>query len=355
MGPVVNAVLGVCFLVLGAAGTFLMFHLWGYPFDHESMRSSAPPRLMRLHRLIGWLYLLIYIYFMYQMVPRMWAYQIELPARTVAHLCLGISIGALIFIKIAIVRFFKHLESTLIPALGTALLLCTVLLIGLSAPFAFREAYLRAQQTGGSFTDETLERVAQHLELAGLEDPERLAYLASSPGLEAGQDVLLDECVTCHDLRTVLARPRTPADWRQTVRRMADRSTSLSPITEQQQWEVTAYLTAISPELQKSARERRERQQQEEGSQRAVVEAAAREDASAGPSASVGDPEQALQLFETRCALCHPLAVVEAAPPDTEEAARDLVARMVGNGLTANESEVHQLVSHLIATYVEER
>ena len=354
MDPVANALLGIVFLALGAAGTFLMYHLWGYPFDHETHTSEAPPRLMRLHRLIGWLYLILYLYFMSQMVPRLWNYQIEFPARTVAHLTLGMTIGALIFIKVAIVRFFKHMESTLIPALGTALLVCTILLIGLSAPFAFREAYLRAQQTGGSFSDETLQRVESHLALVGLKDQETLAYLASPTGLEAGQAVLLTECVTCHDLRTVLARPRTPENWHQTVKRMADRSTLLAPINQDQQWEATAYLIAISPELQRSARERRERIEQEQASQRAATQVAGQEEAEA-VSAPTIDPEQARQLYETRCALCHPLAVVEAAPPQSDAEARAVVSRMVSNGMPATEEELVQIIDHLNRTFVSGR
>ena len=354
MDPVANAFLGIVFLALGAAGTFLMYHLWGYPFDHETHTSQAPPRLMRVHRVIGWLYLILYLYFMSQMVPRLWNYQIEFPARTVAHLTLGMTIGALIVIKVAIVRFFKHLVSTLIPALGTALLVCTILLIGLSAPFAFREAYLRAQQTGGSFSDETLERVQSHLALAGLEEQETLAYLASTAGLEAGQAVLLDECVTCHDLRTVLVRPRTPENWHQTVKRMADRSTLLAPINQDQQWEVTAYLIAISPELQRSAREQRERAEQEQASQQAATQVARQEEAAVAPAAAI-DPEQARQLFETRCALCHPLAVVEAAPPQSDAEARALVSRMVSNGMPATEEELVQIIDHLNRAFVSGR
>ena len=63
MDPIGNAVLGAVFLLLGAAGTFLMFHLWKYPFDDEKLKSEAPLWLMLLHRIIGYLYGAIYIYF----------------------------------------------------------------------------------------------------------------------------------------------------------------------------------------------------------------------------------------------------------------------------------------------------
>lgn len=44
------------------------------------------------------------------MIPRLWTDQVELPARTVAHLVIGIAIGAILILKISIVRFFKYLE-----------------------------------------------------------------------------------------------------------------------------------------------------------------------------------------------------------------------------------------------------
>ena len=199
--------------------------------------------------------------------------------------------------------------------------------------------------------------------LAGLDDPETLAHLASPTGLEAGQGVLLAECVTCHDLRTVLARPRTPENWHQTVQRMADRSTLLAPIDEDQQWEVTAYLIAISPELQRSARERKKGLDQEQASQRAATQVAGPAEQGAGPgtqaagparaaAAAAIDPGQARQLYETRCALCHPLAVVEAAPPTSDAETRALVSRMVSNGMPATEEELVQLIDHLNRAFV---
>src|SRR5437867_12198052 len=96
-----NALLGMLFLLLASAGTFLMYKLWGYPFDHDTHRSAAPRYLMRIHRLIGYAYAALYLYLMYQMVPRLWTYEVEFPARTVAHLMLGMTIGIIIIVKVA--------------------------------------------------------------------------------------------------------------------------------------------------------------------------------------------------------------------------------------------------------------
>jgi len=145
----------------------------------------------------------------------------------------------------------------------------------------------------------------------------------------------------------VIARPRTPDGWRQTVRRMADLTSSLTPISEDQQWQVTAYLVALSPQLQQSAQRLRDQAQRREGAQQAA-ESLTAEPAQAAPY----DAALAKRLFETKCSECHATDEVDQAPPDSENAARDLVTRMVEEGMTADEEELAQIVRYLTDTYV---
>ena len=215
MGGIGNEVLGLTFLAVAAALVLIMFKVWGYPYDKETNKSTAPASLVMTHRALGYVYVAIYVYLMWEMVPRLWTYQVELPARTVAHLTLGIAIGGILIVKLSIVRFFKHMEATLVPLLGTALFLCTLVLAGLALPLQFREAYLRdSALTGDMFSEERIARVREQLPKAGLDDPTQLETLATSAALLSGRRVLIEKCVQCHDLRTVLARPRTPEVWR---------------------------------------------------------------------------------------------------------------------------------------------
>src|SRR5258708_27313873 len=163
MGHLGNAVLGLLFVGAGLAASLLMYYLWGFPFDHQTLKSAAPRPLMLLHRGLGYAYGAIFAYLMVQMFPRLWTYEIELPPRTVAHLVIGMVIGITLAIKIAIVRYFKHLESTLAPLLGTLLLICTVVLIGLSVPTAFREALASGPET---YQPDNVERVRAQFALA---------------------------------------------------------------------------------------------------------------------------------------------------------------------------------------------
>ncbi len=347
-----NAILGLVFWGLGFANTILMYKLWGYPFDKQRLRSSAPRGLMMLHRLSGYLFLVIYIYFMSQMVPRLIDYQVEFPARTVVHLTLGLTIGTILLLKILIVRYFKYLESEMIPLLGTSLLISTTLLIGLSVPFALRDRVLAANVVGGGvFSEESKVRLAGLLPLTDLPGEAPLEDLSSDESLQRGRNVLTGKCVQCHDLRTILLRPKTPRSWYDTVRRMSDRSLILDPIPAREQWEVTAYLVAISPHLQRSSAERRQEQLASESSIRAAE--AAIETASQATADVEFDQEEARGLFQLNCSLCHSLAKVEETPPNSEAEVRDLMERMAANGLIATEDEIQKVTQYLIRVYAQ--
>jgi mono/diheme cytochrome c family protein len=304
---------------------------------------------MRLHRMLGWIYAAIYAVLMSQMIPRLWRYQVEFPPRTVAHLMLGMTIGAILLIKIVIVRFFKHLEGTLAPFLGTTLLVCTVLLLGLSVPFSLRAIYLERSLPGGSaFSSENMARVAALIPRAGFPREAPLDRLSSVDGLRRGQSVMLNTCVQCHDLRTILARPRTPEDWVATVKRMGDRATVLQPIAPADEWFAAAYLIAISPQLQKAVLQRRE----------SMIVTAAATQAVAAPesllatSAETFDLAECKKVFESNCVKCHSLSSISDNPPTTDAEASELVQRMVGNGLTLPRRDLQQITFYLRSTYV---
>ena len=42
MDTALSAVFGLVFLTLGFAAVFLMFRIWGYPFDEQRHESTAP-------------------------------------------------------------------------------------------------------------------------------------------------------------------------------------------------------------------------------------------------------------------------------------------------------------------------
>jgi len=347
MGLLVNAGLGLLFVVVAGAATFLMFYLWKFPYDHQRYKSDAPPSLVRLHRMLGYLYVGVYFYFLWEMVPRLWNYQIEFPARTVVHFTMALVIGGLLLVKVAVVRFFKHLEAKLLPALGTALLLCTVVLIGLSVPFALQQWLQNGiGQSNEVYAEDNRDRVRELLREVGLEEEDRLNEYTSSRGLKAGERVLTGKCIQCHDLRTALIRPRTAQRWRSLVERMAKRSLSVDPITATEEWQVTAYLIAVSPRLQ-SARENQKEQQDDAQRCRNCLDRIHSDDLERF------DRDKAAQLVQQKCTQCHGLDRLESAPPGSFEESKQLIGRMIDEGFTASEDEIRLIVFHLTRKYAD--
>ncbi len=328
MNAALNSILGGLFLLLAFATVFLMYHLWGYPFDKALHKSAAPPRLMLLHRILGLAYGIIYVLLMTQMLPRMWTYQVEFPARTVAHIILGFVIGSLLLIKLFILRFARHFEGWM-PSLGTGLLICTVLLTGLSIPFSFREQNL-ASGRGDLTSPANLERLKTLLPSANFSPDTNLESLATPLALNSGRQVLLGDCVICHDLRTVLLRPRTPADWQQTVVRMIEKPNPSGEITQREAETVTAYLIAITPDIQQSAQSKREQAQ--------------------APSAASSMDTKT--LFETICSQCHGLDEVKNYPFSSSDRPLAVVKRMVANGMKISETDLQSIVQHIESNFM---
>jgi mono/diheme cytochrome c family protein len=370
--------LALAYVAIGFAATFLMYHLWAYPFDKATRTSAAPRWAMNLHRVLGYLFALSYVLIMWKMVPRLWQYQVEFPTRTTIHIVLGVSVGFMLILKIAILRFFRHFEEWM-PFLGTGILFGSVILLALSLPFVLREQALEKSAPGGSaYSEASRARVAQLLPSAGLPSDAPIAELSETAALKVGRRVLLDECSTCHDLKTILDRPRTPQGWWSTVERMGDKPALYTSLSDEEMWKVTAYLIAITPDIQRSAKRRREdeiakeealRESEEEiaaiapdpaepvdaGVPDAAVDAAvevATPPPPKKPAVAAVDPDRAQRIYEAKCAECHELSDVDADPPRSRSAARTLVKRMVENGLEVTRKEIDAIVWWLDAHFV---
>jgi mono/diheme cytochrome c family protein len=368
-----TALLGIVFVVLGFAAMFLMYHLWGYPFDKATRTSAAPRWAMYLHRVLGYLFAAVYIALMWKMVPRLWEYQVEFPARTVVHIVVGLTIGFLLLVKIAIMRLFRHFEEWM-PYLGTAIMLGTIILIGLSIPIALHEHRLSER----AFSEANRVRVAQLLPTANLpgEAPSP-AELSTEASLRHGRRVLLDNCVKCHDLKTVLVKPRSPSGWWTTVERMSDKPALFDPLTEREMFDVTAYLIAITPDLQRSSKQKRE---QRLARDTAISEAAAAMSApgegpapgdgpapDAGPASGSGaapagaappparkvDLAAAKKTYEEVCSQCHELDEIAKAPPRTKKESREMIQRMIeDNEAELTPAQIEQVAAWLDAEFV---
>ena len=261
---------------------------------------------------------------------------------------MALIIGGVLLVKISILRWFRHLEH-MMPTLGITLLISTIVLTGLSLPFALHE---RALASEGLLEPETEERLRLVLPESGLAASDaEVDDLVRPSSLALGRQVLLNKCTHCHDLRTVLARPRTPTDWVRTVERMAGRPTLGQTLTALDQQRVATYLMAITPGLQESARALRQLQLEREATEDAVRSVQQATTAESSAAAGAVELAEAAAVFQSKCSLCHPTSQVDRAPPRSAGEVDALLERMAGNGLSVDSTEIELLRSYLFETY----
>jgi cytochrome c5 len=258
---------------------------------------------------------------------------------------MGIVIGCLLVAKISVIRWFQHFGAAL-PALGLGVMICTVILATLSLPFALRAHGMNVRV----FEPANMQRVARALKSSGIEglDEERIASLVSPEGLEDGRDVLMYKCAVCHDMRTILMKPRSAASWYKLSARMAEKPNLGPPLTDEDIPAVTAYLVAISPDLQKTLKEKRA-QKRKHDARVAHVETAE----VVGQAGAHGEPydrEAAKGLYEDQCTQCHELDDVDEHGLDTPGGWGKVVRQMI----VEEEAEISEGQAALIIRYLAE-
>ena len=203
---------------------------------------------------------------------------------------------------------------------------------------------------GGVYSDQNLQRLARLLPGAAFPDDVPLAALASKDGLQSGRRVLLTKCVVCHDLKTILIKPRIPVDWVRTVVRMAAKPVVGQPIKQREQWVVAAYLIAISPDLQASQKQRRTQLKQQAEARDAIRHSAVEPPLDREENY---DFSVAKELFENTCTMCHELDEMDSYSLTNDQEVRDLVGRMVENGMEAEEEEMEQIIWYINQEYIQ--
>lgn len=303
MSTTVSMWLGIAFVGLAIGASIIQAWLWSFPMVPDpggpdpNGKSTAPRVWTNLHRGMGFAYLIIYVVLMVEMIPRLWNYQFELPARTIMHATMGIMIGVLLIAKISVIRWFQHFGKSL-PALGLGLLVCTMVLGTLSLPFA-----LRAHDFGSATTPKNLERVRRVLKSVPFEEKGiDTDSLATEAAFKKGLGVLTTKCVSCHDMREIMSRPRTGKDWYKVVKRMVKKPMVGEPIHGHEIPPVTAYLIAITPDLQRAFEMTKDRKKEKKAMVAGLQKAQPVTELVAAPAVDEGKVEA---LLTEKCTECH--------------------------------------------------
>ncbi|HRI66880.1 MAG TPA: hypothetical protein PK156_21685 [Polyangium sp.] len=328
MSTIISLWLGIAFLVLGVAAVVIQAVLWNPDkyWDPVKKKTHAPKLWLNIHKYIGYTFGAIYVVMMWQMVPRLWEYQVELPARTMLHATAAIILGVLLIVKIIILKFFRYFEEAM-PQIGLGILICTVLISVLSIPHAVRGTGL----VPISLDAENRERVARVLSDIKFDQAVVVNDLVSDAGLKRGREVLAKECVRCHDMRTILAKPRSGANWYKVIDRMLDKPSIFDkPLNRADVPYVTAFMISITPNIQESSKVKLA---QVGDAKITESKMDAKLSETEGEESEIKAPElpaaEAKLLYQKRCIDCHTEKEVLDHGGDTEEGWAQVVRRMV--------------------------
>jgi mono/diheme cytochrome c family protein len=216
----------------------------------------------------------------------------------------------------------------------------------LSIPYA-----LQAHDLSGRTTDpDNVQRVQQLLANVDFGDQEVEVETITTPdGFDAGRETLVRKCTVCHDMRTILAKPRTAQKWYDVSYRMLDKPSVFGqPLLAEEIPAVTAYLTAVTPAIQESTKRRRKQEERAEEATEAVVTAIAD---SAGEDVAAIPEEEGEALLQQHCVDCHELDEVTEYGGADAAGWRSVIAAMVDEGAEYDAETTEQLVAYLVQAY----
>lgn len=202
-------------LAMAAVNAVLMAWLWRFPMlpDPESPnphgRSSAPRWGVRLHRLIGWLFILCFGLLLLEMLPRLWRFR-EWSIVSLLHAAGGLAIAGLLLVKLAVIRRWPQWSNAL-PWLGGGLAAVT-LLVALSG------------------------LLPAHFLTRGR---------ALSSAAAEGRELIAKRCLQCHGASVIVAERERPERWHRELREMqrrSQRSNWALAISDDERERIAAYL-----------------------------------------------------------------------------------------------------------------
>lgn len=189
LDPYLSSILAVVYIALGAVAVWLMWDLKGNPKERV-LRN----RIKTAHRILGFIFVTIYLVMVFFMVRKLSYYQGEFTARAILHCVMAAGLLPLIVFKILIVRRLAYFTGYL-ATLGTGIFLIALVLVAVTAGRYF--IYLPDWKfvTYSKFDEEILNSTT-------------------------GERFMYAKCQKCHSLERVMWATHDQMGWTKTVNRM---------------------------------------------------------------------------------------------------------------------------------------
>ncbi|MCI5148455.1 MAG: hypothetical protein D3916_03505 [Candidatus Electrothrix sp. MAN1_4] len=288
MHPHFSSILATLLVVIGGVTVLIMLEMTGKVRD--SPRRKA---WILLHRILGYIFLVLFASMLVFMVVKAGGFQEELPARAMIHIILALLLVPLIMIKVVIARRHAQLSTKLI-MLGLAIFGLSFGLTGITAGYyaLHRSDYkyavlsdvdddILSVEIGQKITNRkcskchSLERVYQSYKsdvawsetihkMAELDYPnitnfdvqQIVGYLIQQQQkrqgeeeermrMEIGRSLVTQKCSLCHNLDRIFGARKNQQEWRETVSRMTKTNGDADYLTDQEAEDIVHFLINI--------------------------------------------------------------------------------------------------------------
>src|SRR5580693_7409273 len=207
----VSAVIGVLFILMGAAAVWLIFDA-----SARSRNPTARDRILRAHRIAGYLFIALFCFMTWFMLLRVEETPDELPLRSMLHILIAMVLAPLLLVKILIARYYKSFTTALVPLGLTIFTLGFVLIASAAGPYLLRRVTIK---------DISLQSINMG---------------AARIDLKSSEALMRRRCSRCHALDRVVGARKDAQGWLVAVNRM--RALPGSGITESDAKIILSYL-----------------------------------------------------------------------------------------------------------------
>jgi mono/diheme cytochrome c family protein len=191
MHPHFSSMLATLLVVIGGVTVLIMLEMTGKVRDSPRRKGW-----ILVHRILGYLFLVLFASMLVFMVVKAGGFQEELPARAMIHIILALLLVPLIMIKVVIARRHAQLSTKLI-MLGLAIFGLSFGLTGITA------GYYALHRSDYKYTV-----------LSDVDD--------DILNVEIGQKITNRKCSKCHSLERVYQSYKSDIAWTETIHKMAE-------------------------------------------------------------------------------------------------------------------------------------
>jgi mono/diheme cytochrome c family protein len=191
MHPHFSSMLATLLVVIGGVTVLIMLEMTGKVRDSPRRKGW-----ILLHRILGYLFLVLFAAMLVFMVVKAGGFQEELPARAMLHIILALLLVPLIMIKVVIARRHAQLSTKLI-MLGMAIFGLSFGLTGITAGYYALHSSDYKYAVLSDVDDEIL-------------------------NVEIGQKITNRKCSKCHSLERVYQSYKSDTAWTHTIHKMAE-------------------------------------------------------------------------------------------------------------------------------------